>query len=36
MAPGFETMDALTKSKSASDYWAKSKSAPPQKVEAAE
>jgi hypothetical protein len=24
MAPGFETLDALTRSKQAADYWAKS------------
>jgi alkylhydroperoxidase family enzyme len=36
MAPGFETMEALNRSKQAPDYWAKSKAAPQQKVEAAE
>jgi hypothetical protein len=28
MAPGFETMDALQKSKSQADYWAKTKQKP--------
>lgn len=36
MAPGFETVDALKKSKSSSDYWAKQSAAPTARSTAAE
>jgi len=36
MAPGFETMDALEKSKAAADYWAKKDAAPTPRSSAAE
>lgn len=36
MAPGFETADALAKSKASSDYWAKKDAAPASRPSAAE